>query len=405
MINLKIKQTNSRKGLVNTLLNDQSYHIEFNGHLTNHNKHAVIALYRLGASKKRIKEYYESYALKTPYGFGLESAKPSKYVITHNNWKHYLGKRTSFSSYCNFFDRQERKLGTNRVLAKYLPTLLSGWVGSFTHATIHLGWALDISNRWMIIEGLAYMAFSYVSCHPEKSAATNDSYLTNNLPIEDLLYISGIWEKNTNILHDWVEEVVVQNHHDKNLHPELIRSGLQYRIAKLFLQGHPLIYLTPAWLNNQHLSEIWESLYFITALLYMAEPGDFIILHLITSLHAMEQIANFLPVRQQRYTIQCFWIGMLGILFSRATFPSQTALHKIYLKYKDAFDVGDDAIPKWCEIVDKSIQEDEEHNPKMVYVLQRVWKKFGCRTIFRDAASNFTTTPQLPKSFELAPTE
>jgi len=30
--------------LMETLLNDHSYHIEFNGFLTNHVKHAVIAL-------------------------------------------------------------------------------------------------------------------------------------------------------------------------------------------------------------------------------------------------------------------------------------------------------------------------------------------------------------------------
>ncbi len=28
--------------MINKLLNDRSYHIEFNGHLTNHAKHAVM---------------------------------------------------------------------------------------------------------------------------------------------------------------------------------------------------------------------------------------------------------------------------------------------------------------------------------------------------------------------------
>ncbi len=42
--------------LMETLLNDQSYHIEFNGFLTNHVKHAVIALKRLEASPQRIQD-------------------------------------------------------------------------------------------------------------------------------------------------------------------------------------------------------------------------------------------------------------------------------------------------------------------------------------------------------------
>ena len=56
-----------------------------------------------------------------------------------------------------------------RLLREYVHTLLPGCVGSLMHGTIHLGWALDSGNRWMIIEGLAYMAFSYLSCNPDKA--------------------------------------------------------------------------------------------------------------------------------------------------------------------------------------------------------------------------------------------
>src|SRR3990167_1891089 len=52
---------------IDDLLNDQSRHIEFNGHLTNHAKHAVVALYGLGASYKKIHDYYYHYATLTPY--------------------------------------------------------------------------------------------------------------------------------------------------------------------------------------------------------------------------------------------------------------------------------------------------------------------------------------------------
>lgn len=39
---------------VNQLLNDKTYDTEFNGHLTNHIKHAVIALDGLGIPSSRI---------------------------------------------------------------------------------------------------------------------------------------------------------------------------------------------------------------------------------------------------------------------------------------------------------------------------------------------------------------
>ena len=34
----------------------------------------------------------------------------------------------------------KKKKGLNRVLTEYLPILIPGWVGSLTHAAIHLGW-------------------------------------------------------------------------------------------------------------------------------------------------------------------------------------------------------------------------------------------------------------------------
>ncbi|MFA6060556.1 MAG: questin oxidase family protein [Taibaiella sp.] len=404
-----IQKEISRVNLVNTLLNDQSYHIEFNGHLTNHNKHAVVALHGLGASEERIKSYYEAYAFKTPYGYGLEAPKSSKHVISLENWKTYLGKRTSYSSYYQFFDSQEKKLGMDALIKEYLPTLLPGWVGSLMHGTIHLGWALDIGNRCMTIEGLAYMAFSHVSCHPEKiiSDPNNHDHLRNKSAIDTLLFISNIWDENSIALKNWVEILIAENDSSVTscIHPELVRSGLQYRIARLLAEGHPQIYMIPRWLETQSIHNIWEQLDYATTLVYLAYPSDFLVLHLITSLHAMKQFSNYLPSDQQKYVAQCYWVGMLCILFSRGEFPSKRVLETLEARYKDTFDNMHTDEPSWENIISKALQEEEEHNPKMVYVLQRIWKEYNHRSIFRVAASHFTVTPELPKSFELPPTE
>lgn len=399
----------SKQKLVEVLLNDQSYHIEFNGHLTNHNKHAVIALSGLGASQERIKSFYDNYAIRTPYGYSLETAKMSKHVITQDNWQLYLGKRTSFSSYCQFFDQQEKELGMDELLKRYVPILLPGWAGAFTHATIHLGWALDANSRWMTIEGLAYQAFSYVSCHPEKTFSAMLGGSTHPSILDSLLHIAGLWERDPFEFHNWVETLCSEKNCNMSdgIHPELVRSGLQYRIAKLLTEGHPLIYTSSAWIEDQDISTIWEQLYYAIALLYLAQPGDFVILHLITALHAMEQIAIRMPAKQQKYAVKCFWIGMLCILFSRGEFPKKTALEALNSTYKNSVDAGGIPYekPEWEETITRAISEEEEHNPKMVYVLRRRWELSGYRSIFRIAATHFTTTPELPKSFETPPTE
>lgn len=391
--------------MVEDLLNDQTYHIEFNGHLTNHAKHAVIALAQLGAPPQRIKSYYDNYAKLTPYGYGLEPPRASKQEISQDNWMHYFGKRTGFSAYCDFFDQQDKELGTDELLRRYLPSLLPGWVGAFTHAAIHLGWALDAGNRWMMVEGLAYLAFSYVSCHPNRACLVRDG---NEQAVDSLIRIAGIWEDDAG-LRQWVEALVTDTTSGvaAGVHPELARSGLQYRNARVLEEGHPVICRTPAWIDEQDVATSWEQLYYAVTLLYLAMPGDFVLLHLITSLHGMEQIADRLPVDQQRNAIRCFWIGMLGIMFSERNVPTATTLIALHAKYRDAVDADGNVenAPNWDQIVARAIDEDEEHNPKMVYVLRRVWRRIGRRSIYRVAAAHFTTTPDLPKSFEEPPIE
>ncbi len=387
------------------LLDDQTYHIEFNGHLTNHAKHAVVALAGLGADPERIRSYYDQYVELTPYGYGLEPPVASTHVITTSNWKELFGKRTSFSAYCEFFDDQERALGTEKLLARYVPELVAGWAGAFTHATIHLGWALDAGSRWMMIEGLAYMAFSYASCHPERSHTRRPASSGEQGAVHSLIDIAAAWEAG-DALEVWVEAVVddTESPAVAEMHPELARSGLQYRIGRLLAEGHPLIYEIPAWIEDQDVLTSWEQLHYAVALVYMTNPGDFVLLHLITSLHAMEQIAQRLPEERRRDVLRCFWIGMLCILL-QARFPDRRALETLHRRYRDAFDAtGQPAGEDWDEIVARAVQEDEEHNPKMVYVLRRIWNRTGGQTIYREAAGQFTTTPDLPKSFEQPPT-
>ncbi len=389
------------RNVVERLLNDQSYHIEFNVFLTNHVKHAVIALEGLGASPQRIQEYYDNYARCTTYGYGLEPQRLSEQTITQDNWQVYFGKHCSFTSYCQFFVQLEKQLGMQQLLAEYLPSLLPGCVGSLMHGTIRLGWALDSGNRWMIVEGLAYMAFSYVSCQPEKTFPADLNPLADKSVLDSLIRIAEAWETDREALCSWLETTLKADKYSEaaGFHPELIVTGAQYQIAKVLAEGHPLIHATPAWIENQDMATTWKQLYDALSLLYMTEPGDFIALHLITSLYSMEQIAKQLPVDEQKRAIKCYWTAMLGVLFSRGEMPSKARLEALHARYKDAVD-DDGSVREgkdWEQIISQAINEEEEHNPKLVYVQNLMWKRFGHRSIFRVVAGHFTTTPEIPK--------
>jgi hypothetical protein len=387
--------------LMETLLNDQSHHIEFNGFLTNHSKHGVIALKRLDASPQRIKEYYDHYEKYTTYGFGLEPPRTSEQTITQDNWQVYFGKHCSFTSYCEFFDQKEKELGMDRVLEEYVPSLLPGCVGSLMHGTIHLGWALDSGNRWMIIEGLSYMAFSYVSCQPEKTFSSSLGSDADKSVLGSLLHIADAWETDGETLNNWREATLTDEKYSASsgFHPELAITGFQNDIAKVLAEGHPLIHATPDWIENLDMPTLWKELYESLTLFYLAKPGDFLVLHLVTSLYGLEQIANQLPLHQQKRAIKCYWTAMLGVVFSDDEVPTRSTLEGLHSKYLDAIDHDGDQQEGqvWEEVVARAIIEKEEHNPKLVYVLRLLWKRYGNRSLFRIAASHFTTTPEISK--------
>lgn len=394
-------------GLIEELLNDKSHHIEFNGHLTNHVKHAVVALAGLGAAPEKIKGYYDAYVKLTAYGYGLEPARPSDLVVTAEGWTDLLGRRTGYAAYCDFFDQQEKELGMAEVLRRYMPVLLPGWVGAFTHATIHLGWALDADSRWMAVEGLAYMAFTHVSCHPERTSRAG--HHAGETAVDSLLRVAGVWEEQHDSLQGWVRALLDDTTSESaaGILPELRRSGLQYRIARLLEEGHPLIYDTPAWVEEQDVRTSWEQLYYAVTLLYLSQPGDFVLLHLITSLHAMEQIADRLPAERRKDVVRNFWTGMLCVVFSGADFPRREKLAALHAAFEDAADGVENPVwdQEWRLVVARAVEEEEEHNPKLVYVLRKVWDRTGGRSLFRVAAGQFTATPELPPSFEEPPTE
>lgn len=391
----------SREARIDALLADTSHHIEFNGHLSNHSKHAVVALAGLGASANRIEEYYCQYAKETTYGCGLEPKRPSRYTVTDENCLSLLGRRTSFSSWCDYFSALTEREGLPAVLEKWMPILLPGWVGAFTHATIHLGWGLDYGHPRMITEGIAYMAFSWVSCHPERQTAS--CYTGDATALDSLIAISTALEQHNTEYQAWVQRV--QNGEiapeKAACHSELKRSGLQYLIAMSVAEGHPLMDAIPVWLHHEKMDTLWLQLYYAATIIYLARPGDFVNLHLITSLYAMERIANQLPEQQHRDVVRLYWQGMMGILFSSGDFPDAQTMARLDARLKNQFDdmQKPEVQQHWQTTITAAIDEAEEHNPKLVYVMRKIGERTHGLSIYREAARAFTTTPELPDSF------
>lgn len=64
------------------------------------------------------------------------------------------GHKQQYPELMEFFDRELRDLGEDKVLEKYAPVFADGMAAGLMHGIIHLGWALDFGSRPMLVEGL-----------------------------------------------------------------------------------------------------------------------------------------------------------------------------------------------------------------------------------------------------------
>lgn len=92
------------------------------------------------------------------------------------------------------------------------------------------------------------------------------------------------------------------------------------------------------------------------------------------------------------------------MLFATDSLAHLDKLQSLQHLYADEYDDIRDPLweREWRQLTALAVEEEEEHNPKLVYVMKLLWLRTKC-TLYRATAYQFTTTPQLPPSFEHAP--
>jgi hypothetical protein len=98
--------------VASTLLTDRSFFIEFQGYLSNHAKHAIIALDRLHAPESRVQEYWDTYTSVTPYGLSLKAVDSwldirNDSSKNNRDWFHSLrGKKQQWQEQCVYLEQE-----------------------------------------------------------------------------------------------------------------------------------------------------------------------------------------------------------------------------------------------------------------------------------------------------------
>jgi hypothetical protein len=400
----------TRSALLQQLLSNRAYDIEFNGYLSNHAKHAIIALERLDAPSSRLQDYWDTYTTLTPYNLALHpvtelDAQP----CTREEWKTLRGKKTKFWNMCKFLEQELDETGSLETLVQtYAPDLLPGLAGALTHGIIHLGWALDAydsKSSWMVIEGLAYLNFCYLSVHPENFV---HGAIQETTALESIRRVAQRWQ-DENLAETWIAKCKARYDEQSGFHEELIPAGFQWEFSKVLDQQREIMYHLPTWLDTMDVSSLLEELYKTCVLLYLTtlDPndghGNFLVLHLITSLWGLEHVLNVInDDKVSREALKCFFAVMVGLLSaSTGGFPSVGAIDAMAAKTWSSFDSNNAQeyeLNEWPSIVARAIPEEEEHNIKLVYVARELWRRYNYWTGFRQAAKAFTITPNIGPS-------
>lgn len=400
------------------LLDNRKFDIEFHGYLSNHVKHALIALDRIEASEERVLEYFDEYTKETPYGLKLhpvskpwESVKP----VSSKEWKSLdlLGKKVKWQEQTLFMHQELVSRFDHNIdllVQEYAPDVVSSVAGGLTHGIIHLGWAIDAQNEWMVCEGLAYMSFGFVAADPKKFLPR--FYPMDSEPdcMQSLLRVAREFENNS-LQESWIENAKNAYKDDETFHPELSGSGTQHTVAMVLDKVHPVATNLPSWLNDKDLVLVWKDLYQTAVWLFLAtvdqdKNGNFLVLHLISSLWGLEFVCKTmdggfgsrsgdLSDSLTRKALQHYYVSLISILGASSNgFPKSETLQKVLGNYPASFKSSCQDVD-WTEIQKLAAKETEEHNIKLVYVCKELWKRYDQWNGFAQAAHFFVQTPNI----------
>lgn len=214
--------------------------------------------------------------------------------------------------------------------------------------------------------------------------------------MESLERVSKTWESE-NLAENWVAKS--KDAFDESFHPELVPAGFQWQLAKVMEGAHGVATELPTWLNGP-LDEVFKALYHSTVWLYLATRdeagnGNFLILHAITSLWALEQTCRVIDKTDVTREALGHYYSVLVCLLaaSGVGIPPASAITNVQQDYK--LSQQDTPDLDWSAVVDKAINQEEEHNIKLVYVVKELWKRYNYWHAFSVAADAFTLTPAI----------
>lgn len=299
--------------------------------LSNHLPMALCALYRLGADVGRLQAFAAGYAQR------LRPAPAAQGWVAGDAWASRLGDATAWSAYRDLFSAWLAQEGGADVLAAVLPRLMQGCGGAAFHGLIRTAYAMQAAHPRELADALAHWACCWADpgSLPELPATEADpAAVLRQLPLPAQPLAGRL------IAHRAAAAAALQ--------------GFGAAVAQLQVDAHTL-----------------ERLARGSAELYAAS-GNFTVLHLLTSAHALRVLLPLLD--EPLPAVRAYWHA-----FAAAWVAS------------GARDRGRAPLKPWARIVAFALGSDDEHVIKLVDSCREQHRAYG-GDLWRHAASRVLAT-------------
>ncbi len=269
--------------MINSIVNlyGEKYEPAFGGGLSNHLPMAQVALYKLLDDSEAVTILSDHYVVAA----GLEPIKENDYVV--DNIGRHLGDPNYYGAYLEYFTNKSKTMPIEDLVKEALSILEKGLVGGAFHTIIKLAYGIESNNKDEIIRALAYFASEYLAVPKAETSIS-------------LTQLEGHFDK------------VIKNLYFKTFQPE---EGLfTTRLVSIFSEPEFETLDVKVDGNPDH---IYEAMLKYAVEEYL-HTGDFLELHTITSLHAIDVLKPYFnDFGQVMNTYVTAYIGCLITITNR----------------------------------------------------------------------------------------
>ena len=303
---------------------------EYGDGLSSHLPMAALALHRLGAPAQRLQAWAEGYATR------LQPAASPQDWPAGDAWAAHLGRREAWPMYRNLFTQWLRQEGAGDVLEAVLPRLIDGCAGAAFHGLIRTAYATQAAHRQELADALAHWASTWLALDAPADAADrateNDpAKVLRRLPLPPMPVPGRLIAERVAVAAAW--------------------PGFGQAVAQLRVEPKTL----------ERLARGAAEMY--------AASGNFTVLHLLTSAHALRVLLPVLEPQAGLAAVRAYW---------RAYAAAWAA--------SSARDRGSVALQPWARIVATAIAADDDHSAKLVDSCREQQQAYG-GDVWRRAAS------------------